>query len=51
MMDALSSPEKYLENLEKKEIVSLDKLKEGANQGCVVVVGVASIVPLKDRVP
>ncbi len=56
MMAALSSPEKYLEGLDKKEsgtreLVPLSKLKEGANQGGVVVVGVASVVPFKDRVP
>ena len=55
MMEALSSPDKYLEHLEKesgkRELVPLSRLESGTNQEGVAVVGVASIVPFKDRVP
>ena len=55
IMDALSSPEKHLGSLDKepepRELVSLEKLKEGGNNGVFVLVGVAALVPLKDRVP
>ena len=52
VMESLSSPEQYMsEEVKEKKVVPLAELKEGVNPGCAVMVGVAAIVPLKERVP
>lgn len=49
---SLSSPDQYLtEELQERRPVSLAELKDGTNPGCVVIVGVACVVPFKERVP
>ena len=57
MMQSLSNPEQFLAKLSetevvgKKEMVLIANLKEGINDGVILVVGVAAIVPSKERVP
>lgn len=54
ILESLSSPEQYLGEVigdSGKRVVSLSDLKQGANLEKVVVVGVAAIVPSKEKVP
>lgn len=52
MMQALSSPDHYLgEEESDRKSVSLDGLSPGTNLKSTVVVGVAAIIPVKERVP
>ncbi len=52
MMQALSSPDPYLgEDDKDRKLVSLDGLKTGTNPNSTAIVGVAAIVPCKERVP
>ncbi len=56
ILDALSTPDRYTGDGEGdvgkgRKIVPLAELKEGTNEGAVVVVGMAAVVPSQDRVP
>jgi hypothetical protein len=52
MMQSLSVPAGYVgEDFKDKKLVPLDKLATGSNTHSVAIVGVAAVVPSKDRVP
>lgn len=50
-MESLSSPDQYLSEGEDGKLIALSELKEGVNPGSVLIVGVAAVVPFKERVP